>query len=105
MQSLSRLDLIRALRERTRQFEASPRHAPALAEGDSPAIALDRLLLGQGLERGTLVEWQSASAGSGAVTLALTVAGRILEQGRAFVAIQCVGDRYPPALAAFGIPP
>ena len=102
MQSLSRLDLIRALRERTQRLEPSTRPVPAFAGAAPPA--LERLLMGQGLERGTLVEWHSASAGSGAITLALSVVGRLLEQGGAFVAIDEVGELYPPALAGLGIP-
>jgi hypothetical protein len=101
MQSLSRLDLIRALRERTQRLEPSVRPAPAFAGAGPPA--LERLLMGQGLERGTLVEWHSTSAGSGAATLALSVAGRLLEQGGALVAIDEVGELYPPALAGLGI--
>src|SRR5580698_5983383 len=43
--------------------------------------ALDRLLPGAGLRRGTLVEWLAPGAGSGATTLALIAAREACRQG------------------------
>src|SRR5262249_3218871 len=47
--------------------------------------------------------WQGAGEGSGAVSLALAVAGQVLERGGALVVIDGPGEFYPPALAGLGI--
>jgi protein ImuA len=77
--------------------------------------ALDSLLPAGGLRRGTLVEYLTASAGSGAATLALSAAREACHEGRAFVVLDVgtlarsasegnrLGHFYPPAAAAWGI--
>ena len=65
---------------------------------------LDRLLADGGLRCGTLIEWLSDSPGSGAMTLALSVAAHILREQGAFVAIDEAGEFYPVAAADLGIP-
>lgn len=100
----SRLDLIRHLRERTARIAAPGR----AVRGDGPrgeAGAVGRLILGPGLEPGTLVEWVSGGEGCGAVTLALAVAARVLGRGGACVLVDPAGEFYPPALARLGVPP
>jgi hypothetical protein len=65
--------------------------------------ALDRLLPGGGHARGSLVEYLSPGAGSGAGTLALAAAREACAEGRALVVVDRSGTFYPPAAAAFGI--
>src|SRR5947209_5002729 len=101
MMHASRLDLIRHLRERTARITAPVRPVRAAAAGGE---AVGRLLLGPGLEPGTLVEWVAASEGCGAVTLALVVAARALGRGGACVLVDPAGEFYPPALARLGVP-
>ena len=100
----ARLDLIHALHERTQRLEAATR-SPPLRDGVVPElVALEGLLLGQGFGPGTLVEWQNAGPGSGAVTLALVVAGQVLAAGGALVLIDEAREFYPPAAARLGVP-
>jgi protein ImuA len=54
--------------------------------------ALDRLLPGGGLKRGTLVEYLSGSTGSGAATLSLAAARKACGEGRAFVVVEKEGE-------------
>jgi protein ImuA len=100
---MARIDLIRQLRERTQQIEASSRNQ-SLAELASAPEGLEQLLPEQGFRRGSLVEWINDGEGSGAVMLALATASHILQRGGAFVVIDCIGDFYPPAAAHLGTP-
>jgi hypothetical protein len=102
MNRAARLDLIRDLREQSRRIESTPERTSALT-ADTP-VALERLLSGQGFDSGTLIEWQNAGAGSGAVTLALAVAAQVLQRDGAMVVIDPAGEFYPPGLAGLGIP-
>src|SRR5436190_6466092 len=108
-----------------RELVASLRRDVARLEGGRPpenerpistgSAALDRLLPAGGLRRGTLVEYLTATAGSGAGTLALAAAREACREGRAFVALDWptparsasegirFGHFYPPAAAAWGI--
>lgn len=106
MQLRARSDVIQRLQERIDGMERS-----RLSVADRCGIStgfpdLDRLLADGGLRRGTLVEWLSDTPGSGAATLALCVAARILREEGAFVVIDKagVGEFYPPAAADLGIP-
>ena len=103
MDRAARLDLIRDLRERTRQIEASRRAAnpDALSTGFD---ALDQLLPGPGLPWGTLTEWLNECEGGGALTLALAIAAKAVRRGGAFVMIDGANEFYPPAAAQLGIP-
>ncbi|HEY2413349.1 MAG TPA: hypothetical protein VGI40_13950 [Pirellulaceae bacterium] len=77
--------------------------------------ALDRLLPGGGLKRGTLVEYLSGAAGGGAATLSLAAAREACGEGKALVVIERatqtrraseedrLGHFYPPAAAAWGV--
>jgi protein ImuA len=65
--------------------------------------ALDRLLPGGGLRRGTLIEWLAAGEGCGATTLALGLARAACREGGALVVVDRRGDFYPPAAAGLGI--
>jgi hypothetical protein len=93
---------IRDLQERIQAIEGS-RHGVAERSALSTGFAvLDEALADRGLRPGSLVEW--VGEGSGAATLALTVAAHTLGRGGAFVAIDGAGEFYPPAAAALGIP-
>jgi protein ImuA len=106
-------------------FVASLHREVARLEGGRPpqderllstgAPALDRLLPGGGLRRGTLVEYLTPASGSGAGTLALSAAREACREGRAFVVLDRTtlapsaseGSRlkhfYPPGTAVGGI--
>lgn len=101
MSQVARHELIKDLKERLRAMEQScrPSRAPV---GSTGLEALDRLLPARGLEGGTLIEWLGESEGSGAATLALTVAARALGSG-ALVVIDGKREFYPPAAARLGI--
>lgn len=63
--------------------------------------AIDRLLPGGGIRRGTLVEWLGES---GATLLAVRAAREALGERRVLVVIDHRGVFYPPAAAAWGMP-
>ncbi len=65
--------------------------------------ALDRLLPGAGLRRGTLVEWLAPAAGSGAATLALIAAREACRAGGVLGVLDAERSFYPPAAAALGV--
>lgn len=65
--------------------------------------ALDRLLGGQGFERGSLSEWLGDGAGNGASTLALVIARQACQDGGALIVIDRRGTFYPPAAAAWHV--
>jgi protein ImuA len=98
----ARHELIADLKERLRAMERSGRKTrePAFATG----TPLDRLLPEKGFERGTLIEWLSAGEGSGAMTLALITAARLLTRGGAFVVVDGKCEFYPVGAAGLGIP-
>jgi protein ImuA len=102
MSPTARAELLSELKNRIRQIERSHRSAKEAAV--TPGTALDCLLPGQGLARGTLVEWLSEGEGTGAATLALAVAAPLLEDGGALVVIDGRHEFYPPAAAGLGIP-
>jgi recombination protein RecA len=103
MDRAARLDLIRDLREQTRQIERSA--LVPVGSDEEPGRTLRDLLLGRGLTAGTLVEWQGRGEGSGAVSLALSVAGQILRDGGACVVIDPTREFYPPGAAYLGVMP
>jgi hypothetical protein len=98
----SRAELIRDLKERLRRIERA--HRPADEPAFSTGTPLDHLLPDKGLSWGTLLEWLSDGAGTGAATLALTVAAHIVQSGGAAVVIDGKQEFYPPAAASLGIP-
>jgi hypothetical protein len=101
--NMARLDVIADLRERISRIERSERLSTA--SGLSTGIAgLDRLLPGGGLAGGTLVEWLAEGEASGAASLALAVAAKVVQQGGAFVVLDGRREFYPPAAAQLGIP-
>ena len=102
--------LLTTLRRRVARVEGArpPEDDRPISTG-SPA--LDRVLPAGGLRRGTLVEYLAAAAGSGAGTLALSVAREACGEGRALVVVDqpkqargtSAGHFYPLAAAAWGI--
>ena len=106
--------LVAGLRRDVARLEArrGPEDERVISTG-SPA--LDRLLPAGGLRPGTLVEYLTASTGSGSGTLALAAAREACREGRALVVLDagtltrrasegsCLCRFYPPAAAAWGI--
>ena len=104
MPTITRATLLRDLQAQIGRLEGAGRNPKAVAGVSSGFEALDRLLPQGGLAGGTLVEWLGAGAGSGAMTLALAVGGRVVREGGV---LAIVGDRatlFPPAAAALGVP-
>lgn len=97
-----RSQTIQQLAQQVRQLERRAGPAGRPGEVVSTGIAgLDELLPERGLLPGTLLEWLSEGGGSGAGTLALTVAGSLLQSGRvrgACVVVDPKRSFYPPAL-------
>lgn len=110
-----RAKIVAALAEQLRELEGE-RFAGGAGETISTGLpALDRLLPGGGLRRGTLVEWlgetptrgareDRVAAASGAGTLALVAARSALGTGGALVVLDRARRFYPPAALAWGIP-
>src|SRR5581483_5554752 len=100
MSEASRHEVIQELRDRLRQLEQAQRPArePALT-----GTVLDRVLPGQGLKWGSVIEWLSAGEGAGAATLALAGTAGLLRGGGALVVVDGKGEFYPPAAAGLGI--
>lgn len=103
--SSPRSHVLRDLRTRLKHIERSRQAVPKRKETSvSTGIeAFDSLLLDGGLKLGTLIEWLAEGEGSGAGTLALTAAARVLPSGGACVVVDHTSDFHPPAAAALGI--
>lgn len=99
----SRAEIVAALAEQVRDLEGE-RFTSGAGETISTGLAaLDRLLPGGGLRRGTLVEWLGETA-SGAGTLALVAARSALQTGGVLVVLDRARRFYPPTALAWGIP-
>jgi protein ImuA len=97
-----RLDTVRQLSRQLRHIESQ--QAPSGKKTISSGIpALDHLLPGGGIERGTILEWLTSSAGSGAGTLAFKVAAQQMRDDGTLVVIDSRHSFYPPAAAHLGI--
>src|SRR5580698_9666805 len=94
--SSSQCEIVEALREQVQRLEIARR--PAVPSFSSGCGALDRILPGQGLHRGTLIEYL-AEIGSGAVALALIAARQACREGGALVLIDRSRSFHPPAAA------
>jgi protein ImuA len=64
--------------------------------------ALDALLPGGGLERGSLVEWMSSTDGSGAAVLAMQNVRTSLINRSVWAVVDPNGEFHPPAAAGWG---
>jgi hypothetical protein len=98
---MSRIDIIRDLKERLRLMERSQRGAKETVLATEAASSW---FFSRPLEWGTLIEWLGAGDGGGAATLALTVAASVLRTEGALVVIDSRREFYPPAAAALGVP-
>jgi protein ImuA len=100
--AISQESLVAALRRQVERLEKpQPLADDRLLSTGSPA--LDGLLPGGGLRRGSLVEYLSPGAGSGTGTLALCAAREACAGGRALVVVDRRRTFYPPAAIAWGI--
>jgi protein ImuA len=93
--------LVTALRRQVERLE-KPQPLPDERLLSTGSPALDSLLPGGGLRRGSLVEYLSPSTGSGAGTLALCAAREVCAEGRALVVVDRRRTFYPPAAIAWG---
>jgi hypothetical protein len=93
--------LVQALAEKVRECETARRGSQKAAISTGFA-ALDRLLPGGGLHRGTLAEWLPRDGGA-ATTLALAVARNACREQGTLVVIDRRRTFYPLAAAACGV--
>ncbi|HWA98318.1 MAG TPA: hypothetical protein VG713_07490 [Pirellulales bacterium] len=95
-------EAIARLKAQLRELETLARSsdAPRFSTGFP---SLDRLLPGQGLTPGTLVEWLEDAPGSGAGTLAVKAAVQASHAGGAVVVIDGRGEFYPPGATCLGL--
>jgi protein ImuA len=95
---------IQQLSQQLRGLEQSCRGVPQEQSSIPTGVsALDSLLPAHGLRCGTLIEWLAPCQGSGATTLALTVASHILQKDDTCVVVDHPCEFYPPLAAALGI--
>ena len=97
-----RVETLRALRQLCRGTASLVRsdERPRLSMG---IPALDALLPGGGLERGSLVEWLTPVDGSGAAVLALQAVRPALERQLAWAVVDPNGEFHPPAAQGWGV--
>jgi len=95
-------ELVKRLRGEVCRLERSQFEA----KGDpisSGSDALDRLLPERGFAPGSLIEWLSPAAGSGAASLALIAAREAMWEGGGVVVMDRREQFYPPAASAMGL--
>jgi hypothetical protein len=95
-------EIVHKLQNQIRGLER-PRRVKDEEVFSSGCDALDHILPLGGFSRGSLIEWLSAGAGSGAATLALLGARQACRDGGALVVPDRSRQVYPPAIAAWGI--
>ena len=95
--------LVETLRQQIAGLEAARRMTSGPAPVSTGCTPLDRVLPEEGLYRGTLVEWFSATEGTGAETLAIRAATEAYREGGAVVVLDRWGEFYPPAAVRAGI--
>jgi protein ImuA len=98
-----RKELLRDLMEQIRSLERADCKTQWASAVSSGFASLDRLLPGEGFLGGTLVEWLSEGPGTGAMTLALAVGGKVTRTEGVVVLVDAEGKFYPPAAAALGV--
>ena len=98
---LSKANLVDQLRNQIRGVETAGRISDEVRIS-SGCPAVDRLLPGNGYQRGTLIQWLT-SGGHGADYLSLLVARQACADGGALVVFDPLNQFYPPAVAAIGI--
>lgn len=111
---LQQQQTLTALQQRIRRVELGSRgwelDTAAPPRGISSGLAaIDRLLPEGGYLPGTLIEWLvpgrgGRTAGFGAEWLALLLARRAMQDGRALVVVDPASEFYPPAAKQAGIP-
>lgn len=100
MSAQARSELLLELQSRIRGLETAGRNPRGVRVLSSGFEKLDRLLPGGGFSGGTLIEW----LGSGSLTLALTVGGRLVREGGALAMLSDRRTPFPPGLAGLGVP-
>jgi cell division inhibitor SulA/protein ImuA len=99
-----RKELLRNLVEQIRSLEQADCKTQWASAVSSGFASLDRLLPKRGFVGGTLVEWLGEGPGTGAMTLALAVGGRLARTEGVVVVVDARREFFPPAAAALGVP-
>jgi hypothetical protein len=103
MSNPSAKNLVETLRQQIARLEAGRRVASGPVTVSTGCTPLDGVLSDGGFYRGTLVEWFSATEGSGAETLAIRAATVACRDGGAVVVLDRQREFYPPAAVRAGI--
>jgi len=103
MGQMHREELLGDLMQRIRSLERLDRKAQWTSGLPSGFAALDRLMPEGGFVGGTLVEWLSEGHGSGAMTLALAVSGRLMGDEGMLAFVDGAREFFPPAAAGLGV--
>ncbi len=94
------------LAELRRKIRTHEHHFPQDVEAISTGNpVLDRLFPGEGLRRGSLVEWVGLGEASGAGTLSLLVARQLFEKHRSAIVVDSAREIYPLAFLSSGSDP
>lgn len=97
-------EILRELQSHIARLEEGSRHPRSAGRISSGFAGLDRLLPRQGFAGGSLVEWLGSGDGSGGMTLALAVGGRIIRDRGVLVLVGDAQTFFPPAAAGLGVP-
>lgn len=76
---------------------------PSIEQVSTEIAELDGLFPGEGLRRGSVVEWLSGGEGTGAWLLLLTMARQFQRQGFFLVVIDPAGEFHPPCADQLGV--
>jgi hypothetical protein len=101
---LRRKELLGDLMQKIRGLEKADRKAQWASAVSSGFVALDRILPAAGFVGGTLIEWLSEEPGTGALTLALALAGKLTRTEGMLVIVDAAREFFPPAAAGLGVP-
>jgi protein ImuA len=99
-----RQELLRNLLEQIRCLERADCKTQWQSAVSSGFVSLDRLLPKEGFVGGTLVEWLCEGPGTGAMTLALAVSGKLARTEGVVVVVDAKQEFFPPAAAALEVP-
>ncbi len=99
-QSIGTIDRLRHQIEHLQQTSNASQQ-PYISTGNE---LLDRLLPDRGYRPGTLVEFVYGEPGDAALWMSLQLLTQTMKRGGTVVLVDSMGDLYPPALIALGIP-
>jgi hypothetical protein len=99
-----RREVLDELMQRIRCLERAECQTQWAATVSSGFATLDRLLPDKGFVGGTLVEWLSEGLGTGAMTLAVAISGKLIRAEGMLVVVDPAREFFPPAAAGLGVP-